>query len=277
MGSKRVVVKVGSNTLTNPSGALDRRFIASLVDQMAELVRRGYHPILVTSAAIAAGVEVLGLTSRPTDIPTLQACAAIGQVALVESYAAEFGRRGLAIGQVLLTRNDTANRTAYLHARDTFDKLIELGSIPVVNENDTVAVDEIKFGDNDTLAALVANMIDAELVILLTDVDGLYDADPRKNADAHHIDVVHKVDDSVMKVASGAGTYMGSGGMHTKLEAARVLMKAGIPMVLCDGREANAVIDAVAGLGGEPASSPSRKLFRTRSVGLLWEVLCAAR
>lgn len=241
----RIVVKVGSSTLTDSNGMLDRAFIDSFVVQIAELSRLGYAPIIVSSAAIAAGIEGLGLTSRPTDIPTLQAAASVGQVALIEAYARAFATHDLTVGQILLTRNDTGSRQAYLHARDTFDRLIELEAIPIVNENDTVAVDEIRFGDNDTLAALVAMMVDASQAIMLTDVDGLYTADPRTNADATHVDIVHAVDEALMQTASGAGTCAGTGGMVTKLRAARLLLKAGIEMVLCDGAEEDAILKAV--------------------------------
>lgn len=246
-GTGRIVIKVGTSTLTTPRGAIDRRYIATLVDQVAQLRDRGFQPLIVTSGAITAGLETLGLTQRPADMPTLQAAASVGQVSLLEAYSAEFGRRGLAIGQVLLTRNDTANRSAYLHARDTFERLLELGAVPIVNENDTVSVEEIKFGDNDTLAALVAVMVDAERVIMLTDVDGLYDLDPRVNENATHLDVVNRVDQHLIACAGPTCTTVGTGGMVTKLKAARVLLKAGIAMVLCDGRRANAISDAAEG------------------------------
>lgn len=241
----RIVVKVGSSTLTDANGMLDHAFIGSFVTQIAELSRMGYAPIIVSSAAIAAGIEGLGLKSRPRDIPTLQAAASVGQVALVEAYARAFSTHGLIVGQILLTRNDTASRQAYLHARDTFERLIELEAIPIVNENDTVAIDEICFGDNDTLAALVAMMVDAKQAVMLTDVDGLYTADPRTNADAEHVDTVHTVDEALMSTAAGAGTCAGTGGMVTKLRAARLLLKAGIEMVLCDGAEEGAILKAV--------------------------------
>lgn len=255
-GSRRIVVKVGSSTLTDRRGALDRRYIATFVDQIANLAAEGWHPVVVTSAAIAAGLEVLGIDRRPDDMPTLQAAASVGQVALVEAYASEFGRRGLSVGQVLLTRNDTAHRGAYLHARDTLERLLSLGAVPVINENDTVSVEEIRFGDNDTLAALVATMIDAERVVMLTDVDGLYEVDPHKNPEAAHLDVVHRVDEHLIACAGPTCTTVGTGGMTTKLKAARVLLKAGIAMVLCDGRRANAIYDGAYGSAGGTVFEP---------------------
>lgn len=255
-GSARIVIKVGTSTLTDSRGAIDRRYIASLVDQVATLRDQGFAPLIVTSGAIAAGLQTFGIEQRPTEIPVLQAAASVGQVALIEAYAAEFGRRGLAVGQVLLTRNDTANRGAYLHARDTFEQLIAHGAIPIVNENDTVAVDEIKFGDNDTLAALVAVMVDASRVIMLTDVDGLYDVDPHRNPDATHLDTISRVDEHLIACAGPTCTTVGTGGMVTKLKAARVLLKAGIAMVLCDGRRANAIAEAGTGAAGGTVFEP---------------------
>jgi glutamate 5-kinase len=162
-------------------------------------------------------------------------------------YGAQFGRRGLSIGQVLLTKNDTENTIAYAHAHDTFERLLALGAVPIVNENDTVAVEEIAFGDNDTLAALVAVLIDADHVVILTDIDGLYDRDPTRFADAKRVESVSEVTDAMIHDAGEAGSTLGSGGMRTKLEAARTLLEHGITMTLCDGRGANCVTDAVTG------------------------------
>ena len=245
--NERIVIKVGSNTLTNAYNELDHHYIATLVEQIAQLKRQNYDVILVTSAAIAAGLEVLRMGEKPKDIPTLQACASVGQVALIEMYGAQFGRRGLTIGQVLVTKNDTENPTTYAHACDTFERLFALGTVPVVNENDTVAVEEIAFGDNDTLAALVAVMIAASHVVILTDIDGLYDRDPAKNADARRVMHVSEVTEHMLDAAGEPGSTIGSGGMRTKLEAARALLGAGITMTLCDGRQPNAVIEAVSG------------------------------
>jgi glutamate 5-kinase len=247
MSSKRVVVKVGSSTLTGDGPGLDRSYVRSLVEQVCEMRALGFKPLIVSSGAIAAGLEPLGLDTRPTDMPSLQAAASVGQVALVEAYAAMFAEHGVAVGQVLLTRHDTANREAYLHARDTFDRLFELGAVPVVNENDTVAVDEIRFGDNDTLAALVATMVGADLVVVLSDIDGLYDADPRITEEAQLLAHVDELTEDLISAAGGAGSTAGSGGMATKIDAARVLMRAGISMVVCDGRRPNVVVDAALG------------------------------
>jgi glutamate 5-kinase len=245
--TRRIVIKVGSSTLTGEDGGIDRAFVASLVAQVAEVVSAGVQVVLVSSGAIAAGISRLGLAERPADIPGLQAAASVGQVALAETYQTLFAEHDITIGQVLLTRHDTGHRESFLHARDTFERLLTLGAVPVVNENDTVAVDEIRFGDNDSLAALVATMVAADLVLLLSDIAGLYDADPRLSAEAKLLAQVDELTDDLVAAAGGTGSHHGSGGMATKLEAANMLMKAGIPMVICDGRREHVVTDAVAG------------------------------
>ncbi|MHB9002995.1 MAG: glutamate 5-kinase [Coriobacteriia bacterium] len=247
-GNRRIVVKVGSSTLSCEGGGLNRAYAAKLVAQVAALKAAGWCPIVVTSGAIAAGIEALELDVRPDDMPSLQAAASVGQVRVLGMYAELFAAHGIEVGQVLVTRHDTADRQAYLNARNTFDRLLSLGAVPVVNENDTVAVEEIKFGDNDTLAALVAVMVGADLVVLLTDIEGLYSADPRTDAEAELLEHISELTDQIISAAGGAGSDVGSGGMATKLEAARVLMKAGIPLVICDGRRECVVTDAAEGL-----------------------------
>ena len=267
MSARRIVIKIGSSTLASPSGGVDAAFVSGLASQVDRVIRDGSQVVLVSSGAIAAGVQRLGLAQKPSDMPSLQAAASVGQVALVECYAASFAEYGIPVGQVLLTRNDTGHRDSFLHARDTFERLLQLGAIPIVNENDTVAVDEIRFGDNDTLAALVATMVGADLVVLLSDIAGLYDSDPRLSDEATLLQQVDELTDDVMAAASGVGSAMGSGGMVTKVESAKMLMKAGIPMVICDGRRENVIVDAVAGLpvgtifdGGE-GTIGARKLW----------------
>jgi glutamate 5-kinase len=267
MGARRIVIKVGSSTLTSASGGVDREFVGGLVSQVGELIEQGCQVVIVSSGAISAGVERLGLAERPTDMPGLQAAASVGQVALIEVYADRLAQGGHVAGQVLLTRHDTGHRESFLHARDTFERLLSLGAVPVVNENDTVAVDEIRFGDNDTLAALVATMINADLVVLLSDIEGLYDADPRLSSEATLLAQVDELTADLVAAAGGAGSAVGSGGMATKIEAAKVLMKAGIPMVICDGRRERVIVDAAEGRavgtvfdGGE-GSIGARKLW----------------
>jgi glutamate 5-kinase len=184
---------------------------------------------------------------RPRSIPILQAAAAVGQIELAKVYADAFAKKGIRVGQILLTRLEIENRISYLHARDTIEKLLELGVIPLINENDTVAVDEIRFGDNDTLAAQVSILIRADLTILLSDIEGFYAADPRIDEDAELLRTVGSFTEEIVKAAGEAGSLRGSGGMVTKIEAARMLMAAGIPMVLCEGHKENAVLDAAAG------------------------------
>lgn len=267
MSARRVVIKVGTSTLAGASGGVDADYVMALAGQVAHVMRAGCQVVLVSSGAIAAGIERLGLVERPCDMPSLQAAASVGQVALVERYAASFAAQAIPVGQVLLTRNDTGHRESFLHARDTFERLLQLGAIPIVNENDTVAVDEIRFGDNDTLAALVATMVNADLVIILSDIAGLYDADPRLSDEATLLKQVDELTDDLMAAAGGASGAMGSGGMATKVDAAKMLMKAGIPMVICDGRREGVIVDAVAGLpvgtifdGGE-GTIGARKLW----------------
>ena len=265
----RVVAKVGSSTLMGPDGRLDEAFIDDLAAQIAGLAAEGREVVLVTSGAIAAGLAPLGFDRRPDDMPSLQACAAVGQVALVDTYARAFARRGLAVGQVLLTRNDTGSRTAYLHARATVDRLLALGAVPVVNENDTVAVDEIRFGDNDSLAAIVGALAGADLVVLLSDVDGLYTADPAQDPGARLVERVDAVDEEGMACAGGSRGALGTGGMRTKVRAGRSMQAAGIPLVVCRGRRPRALLDAVHGLAVgtrfacDPAAGrePARKLW----------------
>ena len=267
MARHTVVVKVGSSTVTGADGRIDHEYLASLADQTRTLTDEGFSVVVVTSGAIAAGFETLHFPVRPTDMPTLQATAAVGQVLLVDAYREIFGDRGMTIGQVLVTRHEVGHRQQYVHACETLERLLELGVVPVVNENDTTAVEEIRFGDNDYLAALIGMMVHADLVLLLTDIEGLYSSDPRTDADARLLARIDEVTEEHLASAGGPGSGVGSGGMTTKLEAARALMKAGIPMVVCDGRRPNVIVDAVAGepvgtlfAGGE-AAVKGRKLW----------------
>jgi glutamate 5-kinase len=216
--------------------------------QVAHLHRQGTQVIIVSSAAIVAGLQSLGMPARrPDDIPTLQAAAAVGQIEVAQSYAHAFAEEGLRLAQILLTRSDIDNRESYLHARDTLERLLELGIVPLINENDTIAIDEIRFGDNDTLAAQVAILVKADLVVLLSDIEGLYTADPRKSEDAELVQRVGEFTREIVDAAGSAGTEKGSGGMFTKLEAAWMLMAANIPMVICEGRVEDAILAATEG------------------------------
>lgn len=242
-----LVVKIGSSTLTTSESKIDYAFLDDVARQVARVREAGFSPIIVTSAAIACGLEALCIERRPTDMPSLQAAASVGQSALSAGYARAFAQHGITTSLVLLTRRDTADRTAYLHARDTLSRLLEMGVVPIVNENDTVSVEQIRFGDNDTLAALVACLVEAELMVILSDIDGLYDANPTKVEGAHLIERVERIDESIMGVAGDAGSVVGSGGMITKIKAARVLMAAGIPMNICLGHAPDAIVHAAFG------------------------------
>jgi glutamate 5-kinase len=237
----RVVVKVGSSSLTGADGYLDEVGLVALVDVLAGMRSRGQQVVLVTSGSIAAGLVPLGLSARPTDLATAQATASVGQGLLIGAYARAFARHALNVGQVLLTTDDLTRRAHYGNAQRALDRLLELGVVPIVNENDTVATDEIRFGDNDRLAALVATVVHADALVLLTDVDGLYTAAPgtpgaRRIASVGAFDEIEGVD------ISQRGTTLGTGGMVTKLEAARIATGSGVVVVLAAARDAAATV-----------------------------------
>jgi glutamate 5-kinase len=273
---KRLVVKIGTSTLTDATGGLDREFLADLAQQVARLRTLGIEVVIVTSGAIGVGLRKLGYDARarPDDLPTLQAAAALGQLELAQAYVEAFAPFDAAVAQILLTRADTANRESYLHARETLLRLLELGAIPLVNENDTVAVDEIRFGDNDTLATLVATLIDTDLVVLLSDIEGLYTADPRRDEDAHLLQEIGTFTEDLRTIAGDAGTVRGSGGMLTKIEAARVLMAAGIPLVICEGHKPNALYEAAC--GRQVGTRFKNEEARRQQARKLWIALAAA-
>jgi len=233
---KRWVVKVGSALLTNDGEGLHRSTIVKLAEQIVFLRDSGIEVILVSSGSVAAGISQLGMKSRPARVDELQAAAAVGQASLVRHYEQAFQPFGIHIAQVLLTHSDIANRERYLNARSTLLRLLELNVLTVVNENDTVATDEICFGDNDSLGSLVANLVDADLLVILTDQNGLYTADPRSNPDATLVHEANANDESLMKMAS-SGTSLGRGGMVTKLSAAQIASRSGASTVIANGRE----------------------------------------
>ncbi len=231
-----MVVKIGSSSLTLREGGLDLENMAKFTDEISRLVRSGIQVVIVTSGAIAAGLQYLSISTRPKDISILQAAAAVGQVELMRTYGDLFAERDLKIGQILLTREDTTRRKQYLNITSTIENLLKLKTIPVINENDSVAVEEIKFGDNDRLAALVASITDADLLVILSDIDGLYDKNPQKDPEASLIPFVEKITPSVEQLAEGIGSEYGSGGMTSKIEAARICSFAGIPMVIANSK-----------------------------------------
>ena len=248
---RTMVVKIGSSTLVHAEGAdrgkPDRVFISHLADQAARLRSMGWRLVVVSSGAIAAGAPRLGFSTRPTDMPSLQACASVGQCVLSAVYDEEFSAHGMLTSLVLVTRHDTAQRSSYLHARDTLTRLVDLGVVPVVNENDTVVVDEIRFGDNDTLAALVSCLVSADLCVTLSDIDGLYTANPALDPAARFIPRVDKIDAAIIASAGDSSTSVGTGGMITKIRASRILMTAGIESVICSGAEVDPLVRLAAG------------------------------
>ncbi|MBE0448509.1 MAG: glutamate 5-kinase [Actinobacteria bacterium] len=241
--ARRIVVKLGTSTITESSGGIDRAQLKNVVDQIAQLRARGYQVVIVSSGAIAAGVEGLGLESRPTGIPELQAAASVGQGLLLHEYTTLFNAHGLKVGQILLTQYDVTYRQQYLNSRNALKTLLRLGIIPIINENDATAVDEIKFGDNDTLAALVSNLIRADLLILLSDTEGLYSRNPRHAHEATLIEVVDDITSEIESLAGGVGTNFGSGGMTTKIQAARIAAFAQVGMIIAHGRRESVLID----------------------------------
>lgn len=233
----RIVVKVGSSLVTAEGRGLDHAALSRWAEQIAALTAQGKEVVLVSSGAIAEGIARLGWRKRPKAVNELQAAAAVGQMGLVQAYESIFRAHGLHAAQVLLTHEDLADRTRYLNARTTLRTLLELKVVPIINENDTVATDEIRLGDNDTLGALVTNLIEADCLVILTDQPGLYTADPRKNPEATLVMDAHASDPELERMAGGAGSSVGTGGMLTKILAAKRAARSGAHTVICSGRE----------------------------------------
>lgn len=235
--ARRIVVKIGSALLAErDTGALKREWLASLVEDVAELVRQGREVVLVSSGSIALGRHALGLPKGALELPQSQAAAAVGQISLAHAYQELGAKSGLTVAQILLTLGDTEQRRRYLNARHTIETLLSLKAIPVVNENDTVATAEIKYGDNDRLSARVAGMVSADCLVLLSDVDGLYTAPPHLDANAEHIPIVTEITSEIEAMAGDAGTELSKGGMKTKIEAGRIALGAGTNMVITTGK-----------------------------------------
>ena len=263
----RVVVKIGSSSLTDEAGVIRPDVIASVVAQAAHARAQGHEIVLVTSGAVAAGVAGLGLSSRPTDVLSLQALSAVGQPQLMAEYQRAFSAHNIVAAQVLMVPHDFVDRRQYLHARETIGRLLELGCVPIINENDAIASNEIRYGDNDHMSALVAHLVQADMLVLLTDTDGLFTDNPRTNPDAQHIAVVNADDPLLSVSATGAGTARGSGGMASKLASARIASWSGVVAVIAAAGRETAVIDAITGTAGgtrflpHDRQLPARKLW----------------
>lgn len=263
-----VVVKVGSSSLVGSEGGLDDTAVERVVEQVSSLHADGYAPVLVSSGSIAAGFPAMGLTERPTDIADLQVAAAVGQGRLMARYAERFGRRGIVVGQVLLTKDVLGNRRQYLNARAALSRMTEMGVVPVVNENDTVVVDEVRVGDNDQLAAIASHLVSADMLVILTDTPGLFTDDPRLTEDARLLGAVRHSDEILDRIRDRSGKgALGSGGVATKVTAARMAAYSGIPTVVAPAGDDDAVRRAVGGgeigtwVDPQPESLSARKLW----------------
>ena len=249
--AKRVVVKVGTSTLTYENGNINLTRIEKLTRVLSDIMNSGKEVVLVTSGAIGVGVSKLKLKEKPKTIREKQAVAAVGQCELMHIYSKFFGEYSHVVGQVLLTRDVVEDDHIRENVCNTFETLLEKGIVPIVNENDTVSIDEIenivRFGDNDNLSAIVAGLVNADLLVILSDIDGFYDSDPRSNEDAKMLEVVERVTSQLEECAGGAGSNLGTGGMITKLAAARVASEAGVDMVLANGSEPGILLDILSG------------------------------
>jgi glutamate 5-kinase len=244
----RLVVKIGTTSLTTQGGEPEEDRVARLIEELAALRERGIEVVLVSSGAIAAGLGPLGIKKRPSDIPSLQAAAAVGQGRLLRLYNRMLEQHGLQGAQILLTRYDFMHRQQYLNARNTIERLLSLGVVPIVNENDTVAVDEIRFGDNDRLAALVANLVRADLLVLLTDAQGVHAGDPRKDPNAPVLEEIDRITPEIERLAGGRGSEFSSGGMSSKLAAAWVATFSGVGVIIGDAREPDVIARLTSGV-----------------------------
>ena len=243
----RVVIKIGTSTLTHKSGRENIRRIEELCKAVSDIKNSGIEVILVSSGAIGMGVGKLNLKERPKDIAGKQACAAVGQCELMYIYDKEFSAYNHTVAQILLTAPDLKSEDRHEKFKDTMSKLLELSALPIINENDTVATEEIVFGDNDTLAALVAESVSADLLILLSDIDGLYTADPHKNPDAKLLSEVHELTEEIMSLGGGSASALGTGGMETKLRAAKIVTDAGCDMIIANGSDPELLYDIMDG------------------------------
>ena len=243
----RIVVKIGTSTLAHSTGHLNIRRVEAICKTLSDIKNSGHELILVSSGAIGMGVGKLGLRQRPKDIPTKQAAAAVGQCELMYTYDKLFAEYHHTVAQLLITKEDIACESRHHNFSNTLNRLLELGALPILNENDTIATDEIVIGDNDTLAAIVAESVKADLLVLLSDIDGLYTTDPHSDPNAKLIHQVHKIDEEIMALAGVSSTSLGTGGMVTKLRAAEICLKCGCDMVIANGRNPNLLYDILDG------------------------------
>lgn len=243
----RAVIKIGTSTLTHPSGCLNVRCTENLCKILSDLKNMGNEIIMVSSGAIGMGVGKLSLKAKPEDIPTKQAAAAVGQCELMYTYDKMFSEYNHTIAQILITGDDFSHEDRHANFVNTLEKLLEVGALPIINENDTVATDEIKVGDNDTLSAYVAKSVHADLLIILSDIDGLYTADPHTDSSAHLIEYVEELTPETISLGEGAGSPLGTGGMKTKLEAAAICTGAGCEMVIMNGKDPSLLYDVFDG------------------------------
>lgn len=236
MAAKRIVVKVGTSTLTHATGKLNLYRIEKLVRELADLANEGREIILVTSGAVGAGLDRMGLAERPKTIPEKQALAAVGQGILMHIYEKIFAEYGQTVAQVLLTKENSLRHNQYMNSRNALLTLLKMAVIPIINENDAIAVDELKIGDNDTLSATVATLVDADALVILSDIEGVYTANPQTDKNAKLIDCIEEITPEVEKLAGGAGSKLGTGGMYTKIQAAKIAVNSGVAMVIASGQ-----------------------------------------
>ncbi|WP_274585262.1 glutamate 5-kinase [Neisseria leonii] len=275
--AKRIVVKVGSSLVTAGGRGIDQKAIERWAAQIVELKAQGVQVVWVSSGAIAEGIKRLGWTARPTALNELQAAAAVGQMGIAQAYENAFRPYGVHTAQILLTHDDLSNRTRYLNARSTLNTLLAKGIVPVINENDTVTTDEIKLGDNDTLGALAANLVDADALLILTDQDGLYDSDPRKNPQAEFISRIEADHPDLERMAGGAGSGVGTGGMYTKVRAAKRAALGGAVTVVASGSEENVLLRLFQGESVGTLFTSSHSRVAARKQWLLGHVQTAGR
>ncbi len=262
--AKIIMVKVGTSTLTYSNGKLNLNYIERIVRELADLKNQGKEVLLVSSGAIGAGLGKLGLKKKPKTTPEKQAIAAVGQGMLIQVYEKVFSEYGHTVAQLLLTRDDLVNRRRYVNARNTLTTLLKFGVIPIINENDTVSVDEIEFGDNDNLSALVASLIDADLLINLSDIDGFYTANPHKDSGAELITVVPEITEEIEKLAASTCGSLGTGGMKAKLQAAKIAVCSGVPMVIANGQRPDIIHDIIDGKKSGTLFLPKKKPMHSR-------------